>query len=66
VKAKLTKFNPSITDVGQSEKILKEVGEQVTLFSFVVTPDGRVVQFDSNDDLPFVQTSVPVPSVSNR
>jgi hypothetical protein len=55
IKAKITDINPRVTEVGSSKKALSAVGEQVTLFSFEVLPDGSVTQFDAQADLPFIK-----------
>ena len=57
VKAKLTKLNPRITEIGAAEETLFAVGQQATLFDFQVDAAGTVSAFNADADLPFVEVT---------
>jgi hypothetical protein len=57
VKVRLTKINPTISDLGVREVTLFGVGQQSTVFSFRVDNDGNVPSLGMDDDVPFVEVT---------
>jgi uncharacterized protein YfaP (DUF2135 family) len=55
VNFKLTDINPVFKEVAHGTRSLTRPGDQVTLVSFELTPDGQVTNINTEDQIPFIQ-----------
>ncbi len=54
VEVKLIKINPTVTEIVTRRVDVEQMGQQKTAFSFTVTPEGKVVDLDVEEQLPFI------------
>lgn len=54
---KLTSVNPRVKEEVSQDVQLTQVGEQITAFSFTVTPEGKITDINTVDQIAFIPSS---------